>query len=467
MSKGPKLGEKKKFSLPHIYVILFGIIVIATLLTWILPAGEFERVANADGRMLAVAGTWHPIEAQPVGIFDMFKAVYDGMMDASGIVFLVFITFASTAFVIRSGAFDGLVMFLMKVFKGNTSVVIIPIFMALFGLGSSTVGMFEEWMPFIPIFASIMIGMGFDAIVGLATVAVGAGIGFSGAAMNPFTVGVAQGIAEVEYMSGAGFRIMCHVVMLIVASLFIMRYALKVKKDPTKSFVYNDFAGVKETEQKEVVFGIRQGLVLIDLAVAIGVLVWGVKVHGWYFAEISTVFMIMGVIAAIIMGYGLNEIGTIFAKGCEDATVAALMVGLARGILMVLQQGCIIDTVVNGMSIPLSAFPGWLVGVAMLIMQTILNFFIPSGSGQAATSMPIMAPLADLLGVNRDVAVLAYQFGDGLSNIVWPTAYAAIMAGLAGVKVEKWWKFMFPLFGILIVVQAVLICVAVATGFGA
>lgn len=468
MSNGPKLGEKKKkFNLPHIFIILFGIIVFCTILTWILPAGEFDRVENADGRMLAVAGSWHEVESSPVGIFNMFKAVYDGMIDASGIIFLVFITFASTAFVIKSGAFDGLVHFLMKLFKGNSSVIIIPIFMALFGLGSSTVGMFEEWLPFIPIFASIFIGIGFDAVVGLAVVAVGAGIGYSGAAMNPFTVGVAQGIAEVEYMSGVGFRIVCHVVMLVVAATWIIRYALKVKKDPTKSLVYGDYMQEMNVADKEPTpFGTRQALVLIDLLVAIIVLVWGVKVKGWYFAEISTVFLIMGVIAAIIMGYGLSKIGEIFAQGFMDATTAALMVGLARGILMVLQQGCIIDTVVNGLSVPLAAFPGWLVGVAMLIMQTILNFFIPSGSGQAATSMPIMAPLADLLGVNRDVAVLAFQFGDGLSNIVWPTAYAAIMAGLAGIKVEKWWKFIFPLFGCLILTQCVLIVIAVATGFG-
>ena len=470
MSNGPKLGEKKKrFSVPHIFVLLFLIIAICAVLTWILPAGQFDRIQNADGREVAVAGTWHEVEATPVGIFDTFKAVYDGMVDAAGIIFLVFITFASTSFVTKSGAFDGLVVFLMKMFKGNSSIVIIPVFMALFGLGSSTVGMFEEWLPFIPIFASIFIGIGFDAVVGLAVVALGAGIGYSGAAMNPFTVGVAQGIAEVPYMSGAGFRVICHIVMLIVGSAMVMRYALKIKKDPTKSLVYGtDFSelGVgANVEHKE--FGVRQALVLVDLLVAIVVMVYGVKQYEWYYAEISTVFLIMGLVAAIIMGTKINDIGEGFAKGFSDAAMAALLVGVSRGILMVLQQGNIIDTVVNGLAMPLSHLPVWLSGIAMLIMQTLLNFFIPSGSGQAATSMPIMAPLADLLGMTRDTACLAFQFGDGLSNIVWPTAYAAVMAGLAGVKVEKWWRFIFPIFFALIGVQAVMMVIAVLTGFGA
>ncbi len=474
MSSGPTLRDekKKKFGVPHIFILLFGIIVVCAILTWIIPAGEFTRVAGEGGREIVQAGTWHAVKATPVGIFATFKAVYDGMLNAADISMLIFITFASTSFITRSGAFDGLVVFLLRIFKGNSTLIIIPIFMALFGIGSSTVGMFEEWLPFIPIFASIFIGIGFDAVTGLAVVAFGAGIGYSGACMNPFTVGVAQGIAEVPYMSDFGFRIACHVVMLIVGAALIMRYAYKVKKDPTKSLVYGvDFSALGITSGEDVTekeFGTRQVLILLDLLVTIIVLVWGVKAKGWYFAEISTVFLIMGVIAAIILGLRPNEIGKQFAKGFEEAAVPALLVGISRGILIVLQNGHIIDTVVNGLASPLSHLPLWLSGIAMLIFQTVLNFFIPSGSGQAATSMPIMTPLADLLGMKRDVACLAFQFGDGMSNIIWPTAYAAVMAGLAGVKLEKWWKLSFPIFFTLIGVQAVLIVIATLwSGFGA
>ena len=472
MSNGPKIGEKKKFKVPHVFIILFLIIVLCTILTWIVPAGAFDYVENDQGRSVAVAGTWHEVDPTPVGPLRMFELIYEGMVNAADIAFLVFITFASVTFVIKSGAFDGAVAVLLKIFKGKTSLITIPIFMALIGLGSSTIGMFEEWLPFIPVFAAVYTGMGYDALVGLAVVAFGAGIGYSGAMMNPFTVGVAQGIAEVTYMSGSGFRIMCHAVMLVVGAAFIMRYASKVKDDEKNSYLYGTVVQDLTTSEnaadvENLKFGIQQKLVLLDLVAAIAVVVTGVIKAGWYFSQICAVFIIMAIIAAIIMRWNLNKIGEMFAAGFTEATTAAMMVGIARGVKMVLTEGGIIDTVVNALTVPLSHLPAALSGVAMLIMQTILNFFIPSGSGQAAVSMPIMAPMADLLGLSRDVAVLAYQFGDGLSNIIWPTAFAAVVAGLAGVPLDKWWKLSFKLFGILIVVQAILMVVAVATGFGA
>ena len=472
MSNGPKIGEKKKFKVPHVFIILFLIIVLCTILTWIVPAGAFDYVENDQGRSVAVAGTWHEVDPTPVGPLRMFELIYEGMVNAADIAFLVFITFASVTFVIKSGAFDGAVAILLKIFKGKSSLITIPIFMALVGLGSSTIGMFEEWLPFIPVFAAVYTGMGYDALVGLAVVAFGAGIGYSGAMMNPFTVGVAQGIAEVTYMSGSGFRIMCHAVMLVVGAAFIMRYASKVKDDEKNSYLYGTVVQDLTTSEnaadvENLKFGIQQKLVLLDLVAAIAVVVTGVIKAGWYFSQICAVFIIMAIIAAIIMRWNLNKIGEMFAAGFTEATTAAMMVGIARGVKMVLTEGGIIDTVVNALTVPLSHLPAALSGVAMLIMQTILNFFIPSGSGQAAVSMPIMAPMADLLGLSRDVAVLAYQFGDGLSNIIWPTAFAAVVAGLAGVPLDKWWKLAFKLFGILIVVQAILMVVAVATGFGA
>lgn len=467
MSNTP-LNQKKKFALPHIYVLLFGLIVLCTVLTWVLPAGEFERV-QAGSRMIAVAGSFHTVDPTPVGPFQMFQLIYQGFLNAGEVLFFVFISYASINIMISSGAFNGLVAFLLRVFKGNARVAIIPIFITLVGAASSTIGLFEEWFPFIPVFVGIAVAMGYDAVVGLAIVALGAGLGYSGAAMNPFTVGVAQGIAEVPFMSGALFRVLCHGVMIVVGSVLTIRYALKVQADPAKSYVYGDAVtqSMSEEELKNSRFGVREALVLCILFAGIVVVIYGCKFHDWYFQELSAVFMIMGLLSAIVMGWGPNVIGEKFAAGFTSVAMACMMIGLARGILMVLQAGTIIDTVVYYFSLPLSAFPAWLCGVAMLVMQTILNFLIPSGSGQAATSMPIMAPLADLLGVTRDTAVLAYQFGDGLSNIVWPTAMAPIMAGLAGVKVEKWWKFVVPVFLCLFATQAMLMVVAVVTGFGA
>ena len=208
-------------------------------------------------------------------------------------------------------------------------------------------------------------------------------------------------------------------------------------------------------------------LVLLILLAGIIVIVYGCKTYGWYFPELAASFTIMGILSAIVMGWGLNDIAKKYELGFTNVAMACMMIGLARGILMVLQAGNIIDTVVYYFSLPLASFPSWFCGVAMLVMQTLLNFLIPSGSGQAATSMPIMAPLADLLGISRDTAVLAFQFGDGLSNIVWPTGFAAIMSGLAGVKIQKWWRFVVPVFLCLFVTQAILMIVAVLIGFGA
>ena len=468
----PTLEKKKKFELPHVFIILFAIVLVCTILTWIIPAGAFDYVENADGRMVAVAGTWHEVDPSPVGPFRMFELLYEGMCNAADIAFLVFITYASVTFIIKSGAFDGAVAVLLKIFKGKSSLVTIPIFMALIGMGSSTIGMFEEWLPFIPVFAAVYVGMGYDALVGLAVIAFGAGIGYSGAMMNPFTVGVAQGIAEVTYMSGTGFRLICHAVMWVVAFLFIMRYASKVKDDPTKSYLYGTkleeaMKSESQIDLGELKFGWQQKLVLLDLVATIVLVIIGVIKWGWYFSQICAIFILMAIVAAIIMKWSINKIGTLYVEGFMEATTAAIMIGIARAIKLVLVEGGIIDTVVYGLSLPLSHLPAWLCGIAMLIMQTMLNFFIPSGSGQAAASMPIMAPMADLLGLSRDTAVLAYQFGDGLSNIIWPTAYAAVMAGLAGVPLDKYWKLAFKLFGILVAVQAVLMIIAVSIGFGA
>ena len=469
MSNGNMLKKKKGITLPHIYILLFSIIVVCTILTWILPAGEFDRVVNeATGRTVAVAGTFHTVEQSPVGIFQMFQAIYNGMCDAGSVTFFVFISYASINIIISSGAFNGLVAGLLKVFKGKARVAIIPIFMFIVGIASSTIGLFEEWFPFVPVFAGLATAMGFDPVVGVAIVALGAGMGYSGAMMNPFTVGVAQGIAEVAPMSGMGYRFFCHMALLVVGSALTIRYALKVQADPSKSLVYGETEHItmSEDDVQNSPFGIREKLVLLILLAGIIAVVYGCKVYGWYFAELSAVFVIMGILSAIVMGWGPNKIGELYSKGFTDIAMACMMIGLARGILMVLQAGNIIDTVVYYFSLPLAAFPSWFCGVAMLAMQTLLNFLIPSGSGQAATSMPIMAPLSDLLGVSRDTAVLAFQFGDGLSNVLWPTAFPAVLAGLAGIKVEKWWKFAIPVGVALFLTQAVLMILAVVTGFG-
>lgn len=461
---------RKGRRLPHVFLLLFFILAVCTLLTWVLPAGEFQRTVNSAGSAMVIPGSYHTVERTPVGLFQMLQQVYNGMCDAAPICFFVFLSYASVHLVLASGAFDGLVALLLRRLKGRARLAIIPIFMTLIGAGSSIIGLFSEWFPFIPVFVGIATAMGYDAIVGLAIVALGAGIGYSGSTLNPFTVGVAQTIAEVPPMSGMGFRVLCHLCMLVPACLMTMRYAAGVAADPAKSLVCGSGSRPLSPDASlgtDAPFGLRQALVLLILAAGAGAIIWGCSASHWGFPQLSAVFLLMGILSALVTGCGPNEIARQFEQGFLQVTAACMMIGLARGILMVLSAGSILDTIVYGLSIPLSAFPGWLCGAAMLLMQTLLNFLIPSGSGQAATSMPIMAPLADLLGLSRDTAVLAFQFGDGLSNIVWPTGFALIMSGMAGVKVEKWWKFVVPVFLVLFAVQALLMVAAVAIGFGA
>ena len=463
MSSG-SVTKKKKFKMPHIYVLLITIIIICAIASWILPAGEFDRALNDAGREMVVPGTYHIIESTPVGFFTLVQSIYNGTVDAAGVIFFVFISYASIGLIIASGAFNGLVASMLRILKGSARAIIIPVFITLIGCASSTIGVFEEMFPFIPIFVGIAIAMGYDAIVGLAIVALGTGLGYSGAVMNPFTVGMAQSIADVPQMSGAGYRIICHIILIAVASFFVIRYALKIQADPTKSLVYgDDFSSLAmdsdHIENKP--FGIREKLVLATLVAGIVVIVWGTKAKGWYFAELSAVFLLMGLVSGFIMGWGPNEIAEKVAKSFSEIAVACMMIGIARGILVVLQAGHIIDTIVYYLSIPLSQLPGAISAVAMFLVQTGINFFIPSGSGQAVTSMPIMAPLADLIGISRQSAVLAFQFGDGLSNIIWPTSMTPIICGIAGVKIEKWWKWFVPVFIVLVLTQSILMAVSV------
>ena len=459
---------EKKSRIPHIYVLLFGIIFCCVLATWVLPAGEFNREPNASGRMLVVPGTYHAVDPNPVGLFQGFISIYKGMNDGAGVVFFVFISYASISLMIKSGAFNGLVARMLKRFKGNSRVIIIPTFILLVGATSSTIGLFEETLPFIPVFVGVAMAMGYDAIVGMAIISLAAAIGYSGAAMNPFTVGIAQGIAEVQPMSGAGYRVFCHLAMVAVASIYTIRYALKIQKDPTRSLVYGDDFGslkIDSSDLENSPFGTREKLVLLTLAGGIVAIVLGSKLGGWYFPELCAVFLIIGLISGVVMGWGPNDIAQKMAVGFGEIAMACIMIGLARGILVVLREGKIIDTVVYGMAMPLSAMPRWLAAEAMLFIQTLLNFLIPSGSGQAATSMPIMAPLSDLLNISRQTAILAFQFGDGLSNILWPTAFMPIICGLSRVRMDKWLRWFVPLFILLFLTQAACIALALVINY--
>ena len=457
--------SSKVMKVPHTYVILFALIVVAAIGSYIIPAGEFDRAKDPNsGRTVVVPGTFHKVEQNPLSFFDTFISVQKGSIDAADVVFFIFFVYASFYIVLQTGALHSFIGWLLRVLKGK-EIIIIPIFMYIFALGGSVFGMYEETFGFIPLFVGLAIAMGYDALVGMSIVSLAVAMGFAAAFMNPFTVGVAQKVAELPLFSGMGFRIIVWFVHVTMAVVYTLLYAIKVKKDPSKSILKGMDMGSLALNHDELVqkkLTGRDKLILLWVAVIVGLLVWGVIVKGWYFDELAGLFIIMGVAAGFIAGWGPSKIAVTFLEGAKDIVFGALVVGLSRGILIVMREAKIIDTVINAMATPLSYLPRWLAAEGMLIVQTLINFFIPSGSGQAATTMPIMAPLSDLLGITRQTAVLAFQFGDGFSNVLWPTTALPVICSIAKVPIDKWWKYFVPFFGWLLIAQMIFMAVAVA-----
>jgi len=462
-------GIRRRLKIPHVYVILFLIIIVTTVATHIVPAGQFDREVDPEtGRTLVVPGTYHQVEPSPVGFFDMFVAVQLGFIDAAAIIFFIFFAYGYVYTVVKSGTLHGIIRMLMKKMKGK-ELLIIPVFMIFFGICGSTFGMFEETYGLIPVFVGIAIAMGYDAIVGMAMVGLGVATGFASATINPFTIGVAQGIAELPLFSGIVFRTIVFVAFMSLAIWWTMRYAAKVKRDPSRSLVKDvDFGAlsIHKDDLEKAPFTNRHKVILAGFIATIIMILIGALRLGWYIDEIAALFIIMMIITGFVAGYGPSKIATVFIEACAGIVLGALVVGVARTILIVMIQGQIIDTVINGLSAPLSLLPSGANAAGMLGVQNILNFFIPSGSGQAATVMPIMTPLSDLIGVNRQIAVLAFQFGDGYSNMLWPTTGVVVMCAIGKIPLDRWWRFFVPLFGIMLVLQLICIFIAVAIGLG-
>ena len=453
---------------PHTFVVLFIVVALVTIGTYVIPAGVYDRVEDAaTHRMVVNPATFHAVEQTPVGIFQMFMNLYKGMYDAGNIIFFVMISYACFYLIIVSGALNSAIGALLRVAKGKEAYIL-PIFVYVFATFSTFFGMFEEAFGFIPVFAGLAIALGYDAIVGLSVVAMGCGMGFSAAFMNPFTVGLAQKLAELPLFSGMQFRIVSWFVFVTMGVIWMTVYGAKVKKDPSKSLVAGVDMGALELDPKVLEGSKMSGkhaLTLLILVGMIAILIWGVTQKGWYFDELCALLLITGILAGFANGYGPSRICEIFGDAFKEMASTACVIGISRAVLLVMKDGQIIDSVVNGLAAPLSAYPAWVGAQGMLFVQTIISFLIPSGSGMAVVTMPIMAPLADILGISRQVAVLCFQYGDGFSNVLWPTTLLPVMCGLAKVPVVRWWQYFVPFFCILYVVQMVFVAVAVMTGY--
>jgi len=460
--------EKKKRRIPHVYVILLIVVAICAILTYIVPAGQYGMMEAASGREVVDPNSFEWIENTPVGLMDYFKAVPDGLVATASIIFFIFIVGGAFAVVNATGAIEAGIGEITRKMQGKERAII-PVIVFVFSLGGAVFGMAEETLPFIPIMVTLAIALGFDSLTGIAMVLAGAGAGFAGAFMNPFTVGVAQGIAELPLFSGLGFRMIGYVVMVTLVAGFIYRYAGKIKKNPELSPMY-EFDKTREDVldlDKIEEFTPQKKRVLVVVLLTIFLLVFGVIQYKWYIQELAALFLAMGIVVAVVGGLGFNGFAEELIVGMSNIAGGAMVVGFARAILVVLENGNILDTILFSSSNVLTTLPSSVSAVGMYVFQCLLNFIVPSGSGQAAVSMPILAPLSDLVGVTRQTAVLAYQYGDGISNIFTPTS-GYFMAGLALAKIpwDKWAKWFAPLLLIEYAFGAIFVFIAHITNFG-
>ena len=461
------MSRLKIQKVPHTYVLVAILIVLAAIGTYLIPAGEFNRVTDEQtGRTLVIPGTFHRVEQTPVSFFDTFLALPQGLDAARDIVFFVLLIGSVFHIINATGTINRIINRAITKLDGREHLLI-PATMLVISICSATFGAAEETLIFIPIAVAIAKGVGYDAVVGAAMVYLGAYTGYTAGPMNPFNTGVAQGIAELPLFSGIEFRFACMFLFYILVWWWIMRYAKKVKNDPTQSVVYGF-----DTDNLDITFDnspltSRDKAILGVIVIGFAYLVYGVLAKGYYLYEIITIFLIMGLICGIIGKLSAEEIADNFVLGAKEMCFTAVCIGLARAIVVVLDDGHIMDSVINALAIVVGWLPASISAVGMLIVQTILNFIFASGSGQAATTMPILAPLGDILGVTRQVAVLAFQFGDGITNSISPIQPSLMAAiGLAGVPYEKWFKFVWPLMLMWTLLAAGLLIVATIIKLG-
>ena len=462
---------KKKLWIPHVHVMIFGLLLLTAAASFVVPAGSYER--DADQRILP--GTYAPLEEAEAGqrptgwhlFFAVFTAPLKGVKAASSVI--AFILFIGGAFKVieRTGAFDAAIVGTVSKL-GHRKWLIIPLTMVLFSIGGAVFGMGEEIIPFVLLLVPLVHALGYHPILAVAIPLVGSQVGFAGAMINPFTVGIAQGIAELPPLSGWQYRT---VIWVLVTALGIGYVASKARALQVADGDDGDDASADQRESKPLLAdGPIQGrhmAVLALLAAGILVILWGVHRFEWYVIEIGAIFVIVGIAAGIVGRLPANDIAESFVDGARDLVGAAMVIGAARGIVVLAQDLQILDSILHGVAGGLAGMPAALALNLMFLFQTCLNFLIPSGSGQAALTMPIMAPLAELLGLTRQMAVLAFQLGDGFSNLIVPTS-AVLMGSLEAGKIsyEEWFGFAWKLQLWLMAFAAVALCGAVAIGYG-
>lgn len=466
----------KQFKVPHVYAIIFALMVIFAVLTWIVPSGSYQR-QEVNGREVTVAGTYEQGEKTYIdeetgdevdlrqGVFDVLQAPTRGIQEAIEVVAFILIVGGSFQVITKTGAITSGMGRVVRRFK-NKDILIIPIAMVLFALGGTSFGMAEETLPFFAIFMPIMMAMGFDSMTAFMVVFVGARTGYIASTINPFNVLIAQGILGIQGNPQLWLRMIAWVVLTAVAITWVVLYARRVKKNPESSITFEDDIAKKvefaaDESALDAEFTGRQKGVLAVFIAGMCLIIWGLVTQGWYMNEISAVFLAMGLLAGVIAGFSQDVIAQEFVAGIADFAFSAIVVGLARGILVIASDGMIIDTILNALATGLGGIPAVLFTTLLYAVENLLAILVPSSSGLAALTAPIFGPLTELMGLNPEAAVWALSMGSATMSLIYPTS-AILVAGLGVCKIKlgQWWKTVWKFFLVVSLINIVFVAIS-------
>ncbi len=443
----------RKLKVPNTYVIISVIIALCAVLTWFVPGGQYVKAE--DGTL-----SYEAVDAVPQ-TWQVLSAVYHGFVKQAGIIVFILVVGGAFWLLNATGAVEvGIQRFIARI--GKRDILVLVALTVLFSLAGAVFGMSEETIPFVGIVVPLVVSMGYDAFMGMLVVYVASNVGFSSAFLNPFTVGIAQGMADLPLFSGMGYRFFCWAILTLLMVVFVWFYARRTKKDIVIS---SDAAGGAEKSAAPLTK--RQAWILVVLLLTVVALIVGVTCWEWYMPEITGLFLGMGIVCGIIAGFSANKIADELIAGARDILSAALVVGFASGIIVILQDGKVVDSILHGMQEGLDGSSPVASLSAMYGIQALINFIIPSATAKAAITIPIMAPFADMVGVSRQAMVLAFQFGDGFTNMVTPTSGVLVAAlAMARIPYAKWvkwvWKGVLVLLvlGLLLLLPTVLLSIA-------
>lgn len=456
--------------LPHTLVIVMALVVLVLVLSWVLPSGEFQRVEKA-GRQVTVPGTFKHLPKAYLGPEMLLIAPVRGFLDGALIIAFLFIIGGAFNVVQETGTITFAIRRITRAIAARPHLekLLIPLLMVIFSLAGSVFGMSEETIPFVLIFIPLALALGYDSIVGISIPFLGAAAGFAAAFFNPFTVGIAQGLTELPLYSGLEYRLICWVIGTTVVIAYVMVYAARVKKNPQLSPTYDIDRARERTDGDEAVadtWTVRHILVITLFAMTMVLLVWGILEKQWYIEEIAALFLAMGLVLGAVAGLGPSRIARGFVTGAKDMVNVAFIIACGRALLIIAQDGRVLDTMLNAGANLISALPLVVAAQMMFLVQSVINFFIHSGTAQAALTMPVMAPLADLLGLTRQTMVFAFQLCEFVNPILPTSAVTMGVLGVARVPWEKWARWFLPLMLILMGLSLLLLVPPVLLRWG-